>query len=147
MQARLARVFTATMLKTDYMLGEYHRQDILETLYKRCLSVCENVYPDRPSSARPSMDKFVVIRIPSGVKPYADTHDTCTIQFVCYVRDFQDGVENIPSVDSLVSGLLSMFPFEDELLSCKSRPLVLGSKSDGMGFHSVIIQFQTLVKI
>ena len=66
---------------------------------------------------------------------------------IIFVRDRQGGVENVSVEEDMIEGISALFPFNDALMSCNNTPLVLGSKSDGMNFHSIIIQFKLVVKL
>lgn len=93
------------------------------------------------------MDAFIVIRLPQGIDPYADTHNTAYVQMNCFARDRKGGIASEDVMESLIEGMVNLLPFDDELMSCNEKPLILGSKSDGMGFHSTIIQFKVVIKL
>lgn len=129
------------------MANGYKRKEVLEELYGKALTVCDKVFTSFRPTATDKMDKFIVVRLPQGIYPYADTHNTAYVQMICFVRDRQGGIENADVMEELIDGITSFVPFNDELMSCNEKPLVLETKSDGMGFHSTIIQFQIVIKI
>lgn len=129
------------------MENRYHRSDVLEALYNKALTACDKVFTTSRPLATDAMSKFIVVRLPQGITPYADTHSTAYAQFQCFVRDLQGGVEDVNSEETLVNSIISLFPFNDTLISCNEKPLMLGSTSDGMGFHSVIFQFKIIIKV
>lgn len=129
------------------MANGYKRKEVLEELYGKALTVCDRVFTSFRPTATDKMDKFIVVRLPQGIYPYADTHNTAYVQMICFVRDRQGGIENADVMEELIDGITSFVPFNDELMSCNEKPLVLETKSDGMGFHSTIIQFQIVIKI
>ena len=127
------------------MANRYKRKDVLDALYNKALGVCDNSFTSRPV-ATDKMDTFIVVSLPQGIDPYADTHNTAYVQFHCYARDRQGGVVNENALEELVDGIVNLFPFNDSLMSCNASPIVLGAKSDGLGFHSVIIQTRLVIK-
>lgn len=127
------------------MANRYKRKEVLQALYEKAKTVCGKVYTSRPTAVE-KMDEFIVVRLPQGINPYADTHNTAYVQFLCYVRDRQGGVENVNKEEELVDGVTSLFPFNDSLMSCNNKPVVLSSKSDGMDFHCIIIQVKVVIK-
>lgn len=129
------------------MEDRYKRIDVLEELYTKAQTVCEKVFISSRPTATDKMDKFIVVRLPQGITPYADTHSTAYVQMNCYVRDRQGGIENANVMEELIDGVISLVPFNDELISCNDAPLVLETKSDGMGFHSTAIQFKIVIKV
>lgn len=128
------------------MAREYKRKEVLQELEGKAAMFSQNVFSTRPS-ATDQMDDFIIVRLPQGIYPYADTHNTAYVQMNCFVRDKQGGREQIDKMDELIQGVTSIVPFNDELMSCNDAPLVLETKSDGMGFHSTIIQFKVVIKI
>lgn len=129
------------------MADRYRRKEVLQELYNKALTVCDKVFTSFRPTATDKMDKFIVVKLPQGIFPYADTHSTAYVQMLCFVRDRQGGIENADVMDELIEGVTSLTPFNDSLMSCNDAPLVLETKSDGMGFHSTIIQFKVVIKI
>lgn len=129
------------------MANRYQRKDVLEALAAKAKTVCDRVYTSSRPTATDKMDAFIVVRLPQGIDPYADTHNIAYVQMNCFVRDRQGGVENVNVMEELIEGVTSLTPFNDELMSCNGSPLVLETKSDGMGFHSTIIQFKVVIKL
>ena len=129
------------------MANRYQRKDVLEALAAKAKTVCDRVYTSSRPTATDKMDAFIVVRLPQGIDPYADTHNIAYVQMNCFVRDRQGGVENVNVMEELIEGVTSLTPFNDELMSCNGSPLVLDTKSDGMGFHSTIIQFKVVIKL
>ena len=128
------------------MARQYKRKEVLQELEGKAARFSSNVFSTRPS-ATDQMDDFIIVRLPQGIYPYADTHNTAYVQMNCFVRDKQGGREQIDKMDELIQGVTSIVPFNDELMSCNDAPLVLETKSDGMGFQSTIIQFKVVSKI
>lgn len=129
------------------MANRYKRAEVLQNLYTMAKTVSEHVYTSSRPSATEKMDDFIVIRLPQGIDPYADTHNTAYVQMNCYVRDRQGGVENVGVMERLTDGVVNLFPYDDTLISTVDAPIVLETKSDGMGFHSTIIQFKIIIKL
>ena len=128
------------------MANRYKRKDVLQELETKAAMFSSNVFSTRPS-ATDQMGDFVVVRLPQGILPYADTHNTAYVQMICFVRDKQGGRENIERMEELIDGITSIVPFNDALMSCNDIPVVLETKSDGMCFHSTIIQFKIVIKV
>lgn len=129
------------------MANRFKREDVLQALCTKVGGVSDYVFTTSRPSATSKMDDFIVIRLSNGITPYADTHNYSDVQFICFVRDVQGGVENVVKEEELIDGILSIFPFNDSLISCNNTPVVLVSKSDGMGFHSTIIQAKVIIKV
>ena len=125
----------------------YKRKEVLRELCDKAFTVCENVFTSSRPTAIDPMQKFIVVRLPQGIDPYADTHHIAYAQFVCYVKDRQGGIEDVDSMEEMIESVKSLFPFDDELLSCNNTPALLVTKSDGMGFHSSVIQFKLVIKL
>ncbi len=127
------------------MANRYKRKEVLQALCLKAATVCEKVFPNSRPSATEQMGQFIVVRLPQGIYPYADTHNTAYVQMICYVRDKQSG-EDVTREEALIDGISSLVPFNDSLMSCNDTPRILVSKSDGMGFHSTVIQFKIVIK-
>lgn len=129
------------------MEDKYKRLEVLQELYAKALTVCDKVFvSSRPTSAD-RMEKFIVVRLSQGITPYADTHSTAYVQMNCYAKDRQGGLENVNVMQELIDGVISLFPFNDSLMSCNDTPLILETKSDGIGFHATAIQFKIVIKV
>ena len=128
------------------MANRYKRKDVLQALCTKAATVCEKVFPNTRPTATDKMDKFIVVRLPQGISPYADTHNTATVQMICFVKDKQGGVENVTKEETLIDGIVNLVPFNDSLMSCNDTPTIMFSKSDGLGFHSTVIQFKVVIK-
>jgi hypothetical protein len=129
------------------MANRYKRKEVLQELYNKAKTVCDKVYTSSRPSATDKMNKFIVVRLPQGIDPYADTHNIAYAQMNCFVRDRQGGVENNDLLEELIDGVVNLLPFDDALMSCNDKPVILDTKSDGMGFHSTIIQFKLVIKL
>lgn len=129
------------------MDNRYKRQAVLASLYNKAKEVCDRVYTSSRPTATDKMDKFIVVRLPQGIRPYADTHNTAYVQMILYVRDRQGGIENVNEEEAMTDGVTNLIPFDDALMSCNEKPVLLETKSDGMGFHSTIIQFKVVIKV
>lgn len=119
----------------------------MEGLYGKALTVCEKVFTNSRPTATDKMDKFIIVKLPQGIEPYADTHNIAYVQMICFVRDREGGIAKDDVIEELIEGVTSLLPFDDSLMSCNDTPVILPTVSDGMGFHSVIIQFKIIIKI
>lgn len=129
------------------MSNRYKYKDVLADLFAKAKTVSNHVFTSSRPTATERMNSFIVVRLPQGIDPYADTHNTAYVQMNCFARDRQGGVENVDEMERLINGIVGLLPFDDELLSCNDKALVLNTKSDGMGFHSTIIQFKVVIKV
>lgn len=128
------------------MSNRYRREEVLRDMYDRVAQVCDKVFvTDRPTAAE-KMTEFIVIRLSQPIRPYADTHSTAYLQFICHVRDRQGGIENTPALERLTDAVVGMFPINDAVLSCNHRPTVISGKVDGLGFHAVTVQTKIIIK-
>ena len=129
------------------MANRYQRRDVLESLWAKAKTVSGHSFPSSRPIATDKMDEFIVVRLPQGIDPYADTHNIAYVQMNCFVRDRQGGIVNEDDMEELIDGIVGLLPFDDALMSCNEKPLVMDCKSDGMGFHSTIIQFKIVIKV
>lgn len=129
------------------MANRYQRRDVLESLWAKAKTVSGHVFTSGRPIATDKMDEFIVVRLPQGIDPYADTHNIAYVQMNCFVRDRQGGIVNEDEMEELIDGIVGLLPFDDALMSCNEKPLVMDCKSDGMGFHSTIIQFKIVIKV
>lgn len=128
------------------MANRYNRQAVLASLRELVLSKCNEVYFNNRETVKTSSICFVVIRLPQGIDPDSNIHNTAVVQFQLFAKDVNNGVEGIARMENLVDGISSLFPFNNGLISCNDTPLMLDSKSDGMGYHSIIMQFKIVIK-
>ena len=129
------------------MTNRYKRKDVMESLFTMAKTVCDTVYTSNRPIAAQKKDTFIVVRLPQGISAYADTHNIAYVQMNCFVRDRQGGIVNEDVMEELIDGVTALLPFDDELMSCNEKPLLMECKSDGMGFHSTIIQFKIVIKV
>ena len=128
--------------------GKTLYEKVLFALYEKALTISSNAYTSTRPTATEQMEDFVVASLPQGILPYSDTHDSAYVQLACYVRDKQGGIENVPKMSALINSARALLPFNDELITCNdAKPLQMASKSDGLGFHSVVIQFRIIIKL
>lgn len=128
-------------------MAAYKRKEVLRNLYDKALTICDKVFTSSRPTATEQMKKFIVVRLPQGIDPYADTHHISYAQMICFVRDKQGGLEDVNVMEDMVESVMGLFPMDDSLISCNNAPLLLSTKSDGMGFHSTIIQFNIVIKL
>ena len=129
------------------MANRYNRKAVMEQLREMILPICDDVHTSSRETVKTSSNKFVIIKMPQGITPYADTHNTAYVQFHLFAKDISNGVESLQRMEELIDGISTLFPFNTELMSCNEKPLQLESKSDGMGYHSIIMQFKIVIKV
>ena len=129
------------------MANRYRRQEVLSALREMVLPICADVHTSNRETVKTSSNQFVIIKMPQGITPYADTHNTAYVQFHLFAKDVSNGIESISRMEDLVEGISTLFPFNTELMSCNQKPIQLESKTDGMGYHSIIMQFKIVIKV
>lgn len=129
------------------MANRYKRKEVLQALRTKASTVCDKVFTSSRPTATDKMDEFIVVRLPQGIDPYADTHNIAVVQMNCFVRDRQGGIAREDVMEEMIEGITALIPFNDSLMSCNDTPLIPNTVSDGMGFHSTIIQFKIVIKL
>lgn len=129
------------------MANRYRREAVLNALREMVLTVCGDVHTSNRETVKTTSNTFVIIKLPQGIMPYADTHNTAYVQFHLFAKDIANGVESMTRMEGLIDGISGLFPFNTDLISCNEKPLQLESKSDGMGYHSIIMQFKIVIKV
>lgn len=119
---------------------------MLLELREMILPICSDIHTSNRETVKTTKTQFVIIKMPQGISPYADTHNTAYVQIHLFVKDIANGVESVEKMESLVEQVSSLFPFSSDLMSCNETPLLLESKSDGMGYHSSVLQFRITIK-
>ena len=146
MQAISVHHYTVTNTRRD-MANRYKRQAVLDALRKMILPICGEVHTSSRETVKATSNNFVIIKLPQGITPYADTHNTAYVQFHLYAKDIANGVESVQRMESLIDSVSGLFPFNTSLMSCNEKPLLLDSKSDGMGYHTSVMQFRIVIKV
>lgn len=124
----------------------FKRKEILSAIYDMLYSICPEIYTSsRPVAKTPSKE-FFVIRLSQGIRSESQLHNSCICQIHIYVKDRANNIENVDREEQLVQAVSSLFPFNNGFMSCNSTPYLSDSKSDGMGYHSIIIQFKIIIK-
>lgn len=119
--------------------------EVLQSLYELTADITPNRFiTTRPSSTDKSMQEFLLIRLPLGIKDRGDTYQNARGQIVVFVRDVQGGLENSLRLEHIQEDIIELFPIVTELFHGKS-PILLDGGSDGAGFHSLIIQFSITI--
>ncbi len=125
----------------------YQYERILRALNDKFSGVCGNVFIENRPAAYEQMEEFLVIRLPQGIQPYADTHDTAYVQMICFVRDKHQGLVDAARLSHLAAEVKALCPFNDGFISCNEKPKQAGVTSDGTGFHSIVIQFKIVISL
>lgn len=129
------------------MANRYRRKEVLEALVQMVMPICGDVHTSNRETVKTTSEKFVIVKLPQGITPYADTHNTAFVQFQLFAKDITNGIESIGRMESLIEGISGLFPFNTPLMSCNDTPMQTESKSDGMGYHSIIMQFRIVIKV
>ena len=129
------------------MANRYKRKEVVTALTEMVKTFCEEVHTSNRETVKTTSNQFVIVKMPQGIQPYADTHNTAYVQFHLFAKDITNGIESITRMEELIEGASALFPFNTEIMSCNDTPVQLESKSDGMGYHSVIMQFRIVIKV
>lgn len=129
------------------MANRYKRKDVLDALRKMVLPICSEVHTANRETVKTTSNQFVIIKLPQGIEPYADTHNTAYAQLHLFAKDVANGIESVDRMESLIDGCSGLFPFNTSLMSCNEKPLLTDAKSDGMGYHSCVMQFKIVIKV
>lgn len=129
------------------MINRYRHLEVLAALRAMVIPICGNVHTTSRETVMESSNQFVIIKLPQGIYPYADTHNTAYVQFQLYAKDIGNGVESVSRMEDLIDGICTLFPFHNDLMSCNEKPVLLESKSDGMGYHSCVMQFKIAILV
>lgn len=121
----------------------FNRLDILKSLktsFKDAISTI--YYTDRPSSTSAQQDSFAVIRNGdiSDLHAYGETY----VSILIFQRDI-NGLENTFQLDKLQKSIVSLLPINNDLFYTEN-PQLLGSRSDGDGFHYITLYFGITIK-
>lgn len=129
---------------------DFNVSGALRSLYDRARTVSKNVFTgERPQATPEQMNEFLVVSIPSRLESstygggYGATQAYCNIE--AYVKLRKGGVEDITKVSKMLDQLLSMFPIDDGLITA-SRPKILLRGNDGLGFSSVLVRAELVIK-
>ena len=129
------------------MANRYKRKDVLSALTAMVKPICGDVHTSSRETVKTTSNTFVIIKLPQGITPYADTHNTAYVQMQLFAKDISNGVESIERMETLIDGISALFPFNTELMSCNEKPIQMPSVSDGMGYHSIIMQARIVIKV
>lgn len=125
----------------------YQRKAVIEQLYNAVADISENRFiSTRPSAISDKLEDFILIRLPQAIQQPASTYQTTIGQFVVFARDKRNTGENCARLEELQQQITSLFPISNSLFIA-SRPIILYGGSDGLGFHSLIIQFDIRIHL
>ena len=147
MQATSVLPSIVTNTRRKAMANRYKRKEVLNALRNMIVPFCSEVYMSSRETVKTSSNNFVIVKLPQGIDPYADTHNTAYVQFQLFAKDISNGVESVDRMESLIDSCSALFPFNTSLMSCNEKPLLTDSKSDGMGYHSCVMQFKIVIKV
>lgn len=119
----------------------YPRMEVLQSLYELTADITPNRFiSTRPNAVGEHMEEFLLVRLPQRITEPGDTYQLTTGQIAVFARDVQGGLENTVMLELMQDAVCALFPIRtDRYLA--TRPLLLPARSDGAGFHSLIIQF------
>lgn len=123
----------------------FPRKEVLQSLYELTANITPNRFiTNRPPATSELMQEFLLIRIPQPIYDRGDTYQSTKGQISVFVRDVQGGLENTLQLDQLQNAVMGLFPIVSDTFHGK-MPVLLPGGSDGVGFHSLIIQFNITI--
>ena len=128
------------------MSAIYKREEVLRAIYDMLYGICSEIYTSSRPVAKAPSSEFLVIRLSQGIRSESELHNSCIGQIIIYVKDRADNIENVVREEQLVQDISALFPFNNGFMVCNSTPYLSESRSDGMGYHSIIIQFRFIIK-
>lgn len=124
---------------------EFPRLELLQALNDLVMDISPNVFiSTRPSAVSESMEDFIILRLPQGIRQPADTYQLTTGQIVVFARDIESDLENTIRLEEMQKAVVELFPIRDNRFLA-TQPILLYGGTDGLGFHSLIIQFNIRV--
>lgn len=136
------------------MSNRYRHMEVLSALCSMLHSVCEEVYTTNRPTVKDSTEKFVVVRLPQGISPESDLHNTAYVQLQLFYKDRANGIEHVNRGEEMVESSINSIKtylvqggLYGGMMRCNEEPVLLPSSSDGMGYHSVIIQFKIVIMV
>lgn len=125
---------------------KFQRADILRRLTEAVASIGDgNVYcHDRPTANFPGVEKFVVVRLPQGIRSASSIHSTSYCQIVVFAKDNEGGLEDTLTLDEMANAVCGLLPMTNPLFSV-IEPKLLNGGNDGLGFHALIIQARLII--
>lgn len=124
----------------------FQRAEILRQLTEIVADIADgNVFcHDRPSAISPGVEKFIIVRIPQGIRSASDIHSTCVVQIVAFTKDNEGGLEDTLGLEEMASQVYDRLPITTPLFSA-IEPKQLNGGNDGLGFHALIIQLRLII--
>lgn len=117
------------------MRQEFDIKTIYKAMYDMAKKVCKYVYTsDRPEATKSKPEAFCVLVLPSGLSDYLAL-GTATAKFELYIRDRDNGTEDLDVLSKCQDGLLSQLPCTTENGYQFNSPYIVPYGSDGKGFH------------
>lgn len=125
---------------------KFQRADILRELTEMVASIGDNnvFCHDRPSAKMPGMEKFVIVRLPQGVRSASSIHSTSYCQIVVFAKDNEGGLEDTLTLEDMANAVCDLFPIATPLFSAV-EPKLLSGGNDGLGYHALIIQARLII--
>lgn len=121
-------------------------RDVRQFLYGRAKTVCENVFDNDRPSATDRMNAFIVVALKNKT-PHSSITDKAWIQFHIFVRDGANGVFRDNIMQDMIDSIKALDLKTDLFALNGGEPYESDPKTDGLGFHAVVIQYSvTLIR-
>lgn len=126
--------------------ASFPRMEILKELTEIVAPIGDgNVFcHDRPSAKMPGMEKFVVVRLPQGIRSGSSIHSTSYCQIVVFAKDNEGGLEDTLTLGEMADAVDNLFPIVTPLFSA-IEPKLLNGGNDSLGFHALIYQARLVI--
>lgn len=134
------------------MANRYKRKEILQALFTMMQGVVGEVYTtNRPTTKDPTQD-WAVVKLPYGINAESSITNNAYAQIQLFYKDRQNGIENVNGGEVLIDNTIAAIKEQlvaggtyGHFMTCNEEPRVMYFKSDFMGYHAVVIQFQLII--
>lgn len=128
----------------------YPRMEVLQSLYELTADITPNRFiTTRPNAVGEQMEEFLLIRLSQSMDEWGNVCQFSTGQIAVFARDAQGGLENSLKLEQMQSAVMEIFG-KERVINTPTytawEPRLLPGGSDGVGFHSLIIQFKLQIK-
>lgn len=128
------------------MMNNFDISDLETTIAGaiRDAGVASVVYPNRPKSADPKVDAFVVCCVDDAVEDMA-AYGVCHLEVSLFARDVAN-VKNNVKLGLMYKALVENLPAEVGRYMIDRHPNIIADAPDNYGFHARVIEIQVIIK-
>lgn len=111
----------------------------------RAIGVSSKVFYNRPRSSTLNLKDFVVVKVTGGIDDQlALGRFTLSVQL--FALDVAN-MKNDKKLSVMQSDLIGGLPHSIDRMLIDGTPNIIGDVSDGLGYHSRLINYSTIIKI